>query len=40
VSEVRAVIEVVGLLGPDRAVCAITASHFPVEIHDAVRPAE
>ncbi len=39
VIEVRAVIEAVALLGPERAVCAITELHFPVEIHDAVRPA-
>jgi hypothetical protein len=37
--EVRAVIEVLYVLGPDRAVCRIVESSFPIEVKDRVRPA-
>ena len=37
--EVRAVAEVAELLGSDRAACKILLSHFPVEVHDAIRVA-
>jgi len=38
ISEVRAVIEVVYLLGPDRSVCRVLEMWFPVEVKDEVRP--
>ena len=39
IPEVRAIIEVVAVLGPDRAACRIVVLHFPVEVKDRVRPA-
>jgi len=36
--EVRAIIEVLYVLGPDRAVCRVVESSFPIEVKDRVRP--
>jgi len=38
--EVHGVIEVVYLVGPDRAVCRIVELSFPIEVHDRVRPVK
>lgn len=38
--EVRAVIEVVYLLGPERSVCKVVKLVFPVEVKDLVRPVD
>ena len=38
--ELRAVIEVTSILGPDRSMCKVLQSIFPIETKDAVRPAE
>jgi len=39
-AEVRALIQIASILGPDRAACVLIESHFPVEIGDSVRPAQ
>ena len=36
-TEVRAIIEVLYVLGPDRAACRVIESHFPIGIEDGVR---
>jgi hypothetical protein len=38
VSEDRAVIEVVNVIGPERSECHILSQDFPIEVHDEVRP--
>jgi formylglycine-generating enzyme required for sulfatase activity/PKD repeat protein len=40
VDEVRALIQVAAILGPDRSACMLVESHFSVEIGDSVRPAQ
>jgi len=39
-AEVRALIQIASILGPDRAACVLIESHFSVEIGDSVRPAQ
>ena len=39
-AEVRALIQVAAILGPDRAACVLVESRFSVEIGDSVRPAQ
>jgi uncharacterized caspase-like protein len=38
--EVRALVQVAAILGPDRSACMLVESHFSVEIGDSVRPAQ
>jgi hypothetical protein len=38
--EVRALIQIASILGPDRAACVLIESHFSVEIGDSVRPTQ
>jgi uncharacterized caspase-like protein len=38
--EVRAIVEVLYLLGPERAACRIVSQDFPIEVHDVVKPVQ
>jgi WD40 repeat protein/uncharacterized caspase-like protein len=39
-AEVRALVQIASILGPDRSACVLIESHFSVEIGDYVRPAQ
>ena len=38
VLEIRGVVEVVSVIGPERSECHILSQDFPIEVHDEVRP--
>ena len=40
IDEVQATIEVIYILGPNRAACRVVYLHFPIEVHDQVRLAQ
>ena len=39
-AEVRALVQIASILGPDRSACVLVESHFSVEIGDSVQPVQ